>query len=65
MDGSHSKDSIPLEPEGYPRFEYIVAVLPGQPLFYMCASFRVSAPLFGSSCGLAPMCWAAAALSTT
>ncbi len=26
MDGSHSKDGIPLEPEGYPRFEYTFAV---------------------------------------
>lgn len=33
MDGSHSKDSIPLEPEGYRRSEYSFAVQPGQPLF--------------------------------
>ncbi len=33
MDGSHSKDSIPLEPEGYRRFfEMNIAVQPGQPL---------------------------------
>ena len=32
MDGSHSKDSIPLEPEGNRRFEYSIAVQPGQPL---------------------------------
>ena len=34
MDGSHSKESIPLEPEGYRRFfEMNIAVQPGQPLF--------------------------------
>ena len=34
MDGSHSKDSIPLEPEGNRRFvEMNIAVYPGQPLF--------------------------------
>lgn len=33
MDVSHSKDSIPLEPEGNRRFEYMIAVQPGQPLF--------------------------------
>ena len=33
MDGSHSKDSIPLEPEGYRRYvEMNIAVHPGQPL---------------------------------
>lgn len=35
MDGSHSKDSIPLEPEGNRRFEYTIAVQPGQPLFHI------------------------------
>ena len=36
MDGSHSKDSIPLEPEGNRRFvEMNIAVQPGQPLFYI------------------------------
>ena len=34
MDGSHSKDSIPLEPEGNRRFfEMNIAVHLGQPLF--------------------------------
>ena len=34
MDGSHSKDSIPLEPEGNRRFVKMnIAVQPGQPLF--------------------------------
>ena len=33
MDGSHSKDSIPLEPEGNRRFfDMNIAVQPGQPL---------------------------------
>jgi len=32
MDGSHSKDSIPLEPEGNRRsVEMNIAVQPGQP----------------------------------
>lgn len=32
MDGSHSKDSIPLEPEGNRRFVKMnIAVQPGQP----------------------------------
>lgn len=34
MDGSHSKDSIPLEPEGNRRFvEMNIAVHSGQPFF--------------------------------
>ena len=34
MDGSHSKDSIPLEPEGNRRLEQMnIAVHPRQPLF--------------------------------
>ena len=33
MDGSHNKDSIPLEPEGNRRFVKMnIAVQPGQPL---------------------------------
>ena len=35
MDGSHSKDTIPLEPEGNRRFEYNSAVQPGQPFYNM------------------------------
>ena len=33
MDGSHSKDSIPLEPEGNRRLKFDSAVRPRQPLF--------------------------------
>jgi len=34
MDGSHSKDSIPLEPEGNRRFVKMnIAVHSGQPFF--------------------------------
>lgn len=34
MDGSHNKEGIPLEPEGYRRLdELYIAVQPGQPLF--------------------------------
>ncbi len=34
MDGSHSKDAIPLEPEGYRRSEKILAVHFGQRFFF-------------------------------
>lgn len=33
MDGSHSKDGIPLEPEGNRRLKQYIAVRPRQPLF--------------------------------
>ena len=37
MDGSHSKDSIPLEPEGNRRFEYSIAVQPADHALIMFA----------------------------